>query len=78
MEMSTLTYQQKIRKKKERKAAIRNMSQNEKKVFNEHRRRSKAGMRPAIPEEDDTDSECIKCGFKTRRDHCPDCGRPVF
>ena len=29
-------------------------------------------------EEDDGSPECMKCGFRTWKDVCPDCGRPVW
>ena len=44
------------------------------------RKTTKAGKYQDLPPEstDPSAGECIKCGFRTGRDWCPDCGRPVY
>lgn len=63
-----------------RKERIRAMTPAERSAYNAHKKRSKAGMqrRFSPPQEDESGGECMKCGFRTHRDWCPDCGRPVW
>ena len=60
---------------------IRAMTAEERAEYNRQRRKSKAGMRehhqPVEAGEDEDAQECIKCGFRTHLDWCPECGRPT-
>ena len=64
--------------KRAKKERIKAMSPGERLAYNAHKAASKAGMKSSFPEEDDGGGECMKCGFRTHRDWCPDCGRPVL
>lgn len=69
------------KKKLERKAAKRlrwkQMTAEERAAYRLQHPRSRE--RHDIPEEDENGAfECIKCGFRTDRDWCPDCGRPCY
>ena len=77
---AALRHASKVAKKAAQKLKRKNMTTEERGEFNRQRRLSKAGMRKRdLPDEaEDGAPKCIKCGFRTHRDFCPDCGRPVF
>ena len=49
-----------------------------KRAKRDRKRAAAARAAAAALEGDDGDNECIKCGFRTNRDWCPDCGRPTW
>ena len=72
-------HKERVAKKEARKWKRKNMTTEERAEFNRQRRLSKAGMRERdlSDEAEEGAPECIKCGFRTHRDWCPDCGRPA-
>ena len=73
-------YAQKQAMKQAKKQELRAMTAEERAQLSEQRRLSKAGMREHHqPVEAGEDAqECIKCGFRTHRDWCPERGRPTW
>ena len=71
-------YQEKQNKEATKRDTKKAMTAEQRTIYNLQRARSKAGMsRYNVPESGGA-FECIKCGFHTDRDRCPECGRPCW
>ena len=76
-DLQQIAYKKKLEERAAKKLRWKQMTAEERAAYRLQHPRSKAQY--DIPEPDPNGAnECIKCGFRTDRDWCPDCGRPCY
>ena len=73
-------HEARVAKKAAKKRAWKAMGPEERAEYRRLHPKQKSNCDRDIPEQavEDDAPECMKCGFRTWRDWCPDCGRPVW